>query len=197
MASNIIHETIDEAYPVAGVDNDSQGFRDNFSVIKNSLASAKTEMEDLQDNVARKDVDSNFAGNKIIDAELDHTTLAFINIGTVNADQNVSFLNGHYQRFVATGNLVMTLADWPASGRLAKMTVEFESDDGSTRNITFQGEGNAIFRSNTDDWAAGTDQTQVIATSASDTYPTIVEFWTHDGGATVFADLKGVYDVPA
>ena len=197
MASNIVHETIDEAYPVAGVDNDSQGFRDNFSVIKDSLAAAKTEMEDLQNNVARKDADSNFAANKIIDAELDHTTWAFIQIGTVNADQNISFLNGHYQRFVTTGDITMTLADWPVSGRLAKITVEFESDDGSTRNVTFQGEGNAIFRSNTDAWAVGTSETQVVATSASSSYPTIVEFWTHDGGATIYADYKGVYDVPA
>ena len=98
MASNIIHETIDGEYPVAGIDNDSQGFRDNFTVIKSSLAAAKTETEDLQTNVSRKDTDNNHAGNKIIDAELDHITLAFIPIGTVNGAQNISFLNGHYQQ---------------------------------------------------------------------------------------------------
>jgi hypothetical protein len=197
MASNIIHETIDGEYPVAGIDNDSQGFRDNFTVIKSSLAAAKTETEDLQTNVSRKDTDNNHAGNKIIDAELDHITLAFIPIGTVNGAQNISFLNGHYQQFEATQDFTLTLADWPAAGRLAKMTVEFTSDDGSTRNVTFQGEGNAVFRSNVDTWAAGSSQTQVIATSASDDYPTILEFWTHDGGDTIFADYKGVYDVPA
>lgn len=31
---------IDEAFPIAGVDNDSQGFRDNFAAIKTALASA-------------------------------------------------------------------------------------------------------------------------------------------------------------
>jgi len=30
MASQIIPETIDAQYPVAGQDNDTQGFRDNF-----------------------------------------------------------------------------------------------------------------------------------------------------------------------
>ena len=34
MASNINTNTIDENYPVAGIDNDSQGFRDNFTSIK-------------------------------------------------------------------------------------------------------------------------------------------------------------------
>ena len=196
MASNIVHETIDEAYPVAGVDNDSQGFRDNFTVIKDSLAAAKTEMEDLQDNAARKDTDNNHAGNKIIDANLAHTTEEFINVGTVNLGQNISFLNGHYQRFVATGDFTMTLADWPAAGRLAKMTVEFESDtNGANRTITFNGEGNAVFKTASTDWVSNTS-TQVVADNSSDTYPTIVEFWTHDGGDTIFADYKGKYIHP-
>jgi hypothetical protein len=71
MASNIVSTTIDETYPVAGVDNDSQGFRDNFQIIKDNFAAAKSEVEDLQDNVARTDTDNNHLGNKIISAELD------------------------------------------------------------------------------------------------------------------------------
>ena len=42
MASNIISSTIDGTYPVAGVDNDTQGFRDNFTVIKTGLATAES-----------------------------------------------------------------------------------------------------------------------------------------------------------
>ena len=34
MASNIDNTSIDATYPIAGQDNDSQGFRDNFTVIK-------------------------------------------------------------------------------------------------------------------------------------------------------------------
>lgn len=47
MASSIISTTIDETYPVAGQDNDSQGFRDNFTIIKDNFASAKLEIETL------------------------------------------------------------------------------------------------------------------------------------------------------
>ena len=36
---------IDALYPKAGQDNDSQGFRDNFSNIKNSLTKAKTDLD--------------------------------------------------------------------------------------------------------------------------------------------------------
>ena len=48
MASTIISATIDGTYPVAGQDNDSQGFRDNFTIIKTGLATATSEITTLQ-----------------------------------------------------------------------------------------------------------------------------------------------------
>ena len=48
MASSINPSNIDGTYPVAGQDNDSQGFRDNFTNIKTNFTSAKTEIEALQ-----------------------------------------------------------------------------------------------------------------------------------------------------
>ena len=51
MSSQIITTNIDGTYPVAGQDNDSQGFRDNFTNIKNNFSYAKSEIEDLQNNV--------------------------------------------------------------------------------------------------------------------------------------------------
>ena len=48
MASNIVPGNVDGTYPKAGQDNSSQGFRDNFSSIKNNFTEAKTEIEALQ-----------------------------------------------------------------------------------------------------------------------------------------------------
>ena len=48
MASNINPANIDGTYPIAGQDNDSQGFRDNFTNIKNNFTYAQTEVNDLQ-----------------------------------------------------------------------------------------------------------------------------------------------------
>ena len=53
MASNITSGTIDGAYPVAGVDNDTQGFRDNFTIIKTGLATAASEITSLQANTPK------------------------------------------------------------------------------------------------------------------------------------------------
>ena len=45
MASNIDTTSIDATFPVAGQDNNSQGFRDNFNVSKNNFTAAKSEIE--------------------------------------------------------------------------------------------------------------------------------------------------------
>jgi len=196
MASNIVSTTIDAEYPVAGVDNDSQGFRDNFQVIKDNFAAAEEEISDLQDNAARKDENNNFAGNKIISAELDQATEAFTAVGTVNTDQNVSFLNGHYQSILATQGFTLTLADWPSSGVYARMALQLELADGVTGPVTVQfvGEGNAVFKNDQNaGWTAAT-ATSVSVQTNSTTSPTIVEFWTTDGGNTIYARYLGVFE---
>lgn len=195
MASNIVSTTIDGEYPVAGVDNDSQGFRDNFTIIKDNFAAAIEEIEDLQDNTARIDSDSNFSSNKIISAELDQVTEAFTAVGTVNTNQNLSFLNGHYQSVLASEVFTLTLADWPNSGVYARMAVQLELADGVTGPITvsFVGEGNGVFKN---DGAAGwtaTSSTSLSVAINSTTDPTIVEFWTTNGGDRIYARYMGVF----
>jgi hypothetical protein len=49
MSSNINFNNIDDTFPVEGIDNKSQGFRDNFIAIKEALAIAKDEIETLQE----------------------------------------------------------------------------------------------------------------------------------------------------
>ena len=75
MASSIIASTIDDTYPVAGQDNDSQGFRDNFNIIKTNFVEAKSNIEDLQNKVVLKapllgesSVSNNFNGEIISNA---------------------------------------------------------------------------------------------------------------------------------
>lgn len=60
--SNINTNNIDGNYPIPGINNSSQGMRDNFTSIKNNLVVAKTEITDLQNKV-------------IVKAALDDTSL--------------------------------------------------------------------------------------------------------------------------
>jgi hypothetical protein len=51
MASQIDPTTIDITYPIAGQDNDTRGFHDNYRAIQNALVFARAEITDLQSNI--------------------------------------------------------------------------------------------------------------------------------------------------
>jgi hypothetical protein len=52
MASSINPTAIDITYPIPGQDNDTQGFRDNFSSIRNNFNVAKSEISTIQSVLA-------------------------------------------------------------------------------------------------------------------------------------------------
>ena len=195
MTSNIISTTIDEAYPVAGVDNDTQGFRDNFNIIKTNFAAAKAEIDALQASVVLKTslsedstVDNNLLGNTIVNAELLAVTDAFDAIGTVLAGMNVSFSNGHYQTMTLANEvetIEFALADWPATDRHASMRVELLSAGGLAKTVSWTVEGGGTIKYSTD-WPA-----EFFISSTSD--PVVVEFWTYNAGDTVFAKYVGQF----
>lgn len=71
--SNINNNNIDGNYPVPGINNSSQGMRDNFTSIKSNLGVAKDEITDIQNKV-------------IVKAALNDTTLNNDMAGTVLAN---------------------------------------------------------------------------------------------------------------
>lgn len=201
MASNIISETIDAEYPVAGVDNDTQGFRDNFSIIKTGLATASSEITQLQDSTAKLDEANDFNGTQIADAELSLMTEKYYNAGTKIAGDNISFLNGHYQTVslnlndnATPGSAIFTLADWPERDGYAKITVEFkgtapDEDESVLHVLTFAVEGGGTLKYSSN-WP-GTFNVDSVTNRDN---PIIVEFWTMNQGNTVYANYLGVFE---
>jgi hypothetical protein len=55
VASDINPDNIDGTFPIAGIDNDTQGFRTNFTNTSTNFADAKSEIEDLQSKVILKE----------------------------------------------------------------------------------------------------------------------------------------------
>ncbi len=193
MASNINSSTIDATYPVAGVDNDTQGFRDNFAIIKQNFSYAATEITDLQNNAARKDQNNNFQGSHIIDAQLETCTESYIAVGTVVAGQNISFLNGRYQSITInvgelTNSITFNLSDWPSTeteNRLARITVELKCADTVAKQVLFTSDGGGVIKTSPN-WPD-----PVLVDGINN--PVILEFWTYNGGETVYAEYKGIY----
>ena len=71
MTSQINASAIDETYPISGVDNDSQGFRDNFSATQSALLVAKAEITDLQNRaVVVADTSNDPAVNNLLGSTL-------------------------------------------------------------------------------------------------------------------------------
>ena len=189
MASTIISGTIDGSYPVAGVDNDTQGFRDNFTIIKTGLATAASEVTVLQRDTAKLNATNDFLGTDVTNANLSLNTEKYHNIGTVIAGQNISFLNGSYQS--ATVNLAegvstinFALADWPDRDHVAKMTVQLFGND-TAKTVTFTVDGGGTIK-----YSANFPATLTLDSSAN---PLIIDFWTYSQGTTVYAEYRGQF----
>lgn len=82
MASTITNYSnlIDTNYPVPGQDNDSQGFRSNFSSIQNALGVTGDEITSLQKNLVTLSSTNNFNDNKITRAIISSSTVILKNL---------------------------------------------------------------------------------------------------------------------
>lgn len=124
MTSNINPNNINGNYPVAGQDNDSQGFRDNFTNIKTNFGLAKNEIDDLQSKVLLKSAlgpaggapanDLNYA--LLYRAKLKAESHSFKDHGTMNGNQEINFLDGSLQKVTTGGPLNITFSNFPATG---------------------------------------------------------------------------------
>lgn len=129
MSSNINPNVIDASYPVAGQDNNTQGFRDNFAGIKQNFTYAEAEINALQNNTANIAASNDFDNNLIYDLQIKEVSLP---VNTANILANVatlSFNGSHYWNLSDTSaNASTTLAftGWPAAGQYAQMTLEFD-----------------------------------------------------------------------
>lgn len=193
MASNINSANIDANFPVAGQDNDSQGFRDNFNTVKTSLATAKSEITTLQNDTAKLNANNDFNGNNIQEANFIATTEEIYSTGNITANQNISFSNGHYQVVTVGGDVTLTLTDWAASGKLCKLRLSV-SADGTGRTITWAVGSGGVLK--LDKGVLLSDST--IANAFPNPFPVstenyMVDFWTHNGGLTVYAKINGEF----
>lgn len=110
---------IDQAYPVAGQDNDSQGFRDNFKNIQQALTYSDQDIADLQLSSVSLTKDNDFGNHLIKQAQFQDCSLViFDDTQTVQAgDVVVDYTKGSYQKFVVgSGNHNFTFNNWPNGG---------------------------------------------------------------------------------
>lgn len=187
--SQINVNQLDETYPQAGVDNNSQGFRDNFNIIKTNLEHARTEIEQLQTNAVQTDTDNQFNGNMIENANFNQCTYSAIAGGTLLDDYSMSFADAAYHSYTVGENITIALDGWPA-GRYAKMTAQIIGVASQENILYFKGPLFAETVRFSENWP---NQGMGHFLTTLSAYIYIVEFWSVDGGATVFANYLGKF----
>ena len=121
MTSRIVPTNIDGTFPVAGQDNSSQGFRDNFTNIKNNLTFARNEISDLQSKVLLTSaldgstLSNDLAGTQLIRPQLKAWTQALVNLGDQSGTAVIDFGAGNFHKLNLVGSVDLSLISWPAS----------------------------------------------------------------------------------
>ncbi len=192
MTSLINFAAINENFPVAGQDNDTQVFRDNFDTIKNNFSTAKTEITDLQDNAARTDQDNDFLYNIVGSVTLNDAYLRKKDYGAaiVAGTQDVSFKQAMYHVIKVGANTSLSFSEFPTGavditglGQIGKATLELYGD-GTARTITFTTTGGTVIKK-----SPGFPGS-VTVTSA--TNPVIIEVWQHSA-TVIWMNYLGLY----
>ncbi len=132
--------SIDVTYPVPGVNNSSQGFRDNFTAIKNNLDIASSELSDLQSKSILKSglngipLDNNVNNTLISNALTQGFRQTTYNLGNnLSGTVNLNCENGDVQYGTLTGNITLSFSGFAPAGTWSVMHAYFTV---STANYT-------------------------------------------------------------
>ena len=190
--SSVNPNNIDGTYPIAGQDNDSQGFRDNFTNIKNNFTFTATELTDLQNNAILKSalsgttLNNNLNNAQLIGAQISKFTETRTDIGTQSGAVTINWSDAHFQTLTTSGSVILTLTNWPTSGFWTSLKLEIDVAN-VAHTLTLPA---AVSVNNTNIQGISSN---VITFPAIGKY--LFEFSTYNGGTTILVrDLLRNYD---
>jgi len=196
--SNINPQNIDGTYPIAGQDNNSQGFRDNFTNTVNNFTFAAAELTDLQTyavlkgplgSVGQSGTPTNTMNyTYITQPQLLQAVETKYDFGTIStgASFTVDWTQGHFQTVAVSGTATMAFAaTWPTTNLYTKLRLQV-----TTANTTVLTLPSSITNVSTlQGYTSGTS----VSLPAS-TY--VFEFSTYNAGSTVLInDVLRNYNV--
>ena len=130
MTSAINPNNIDGAYPVAGQDNDSQGFRDNFTNTKTNFEYAADEITDLQNKAVLKAaltggvLDNNMAGSLLSNAQLQDMSETRVALGTISGTATIDYSAGSYYTLTTSGSVSLSFTNFSVAGTASRVRVK-------------------------------------------------------------------------
>lgn len=199
---SITYSTIDITYPIAGQDNDSQGFRDNFSAIKTAFSEADLALTTLTAQTLQKSsvtidpeteetvvttVANDLLGSSIINGSF-NKFYGEINQDTLSSSvKDIDMFNGVAQEFIISTSNALRFTHWPADlyAVVRVHLVNTSETEKTITSFTSINNGNVIFE---DSFASNF----IIAPGKQ----RVIEAWSYDGGTNVYVRDLGIYDAP-
>jgi len=179
MSSNINITNINANFPIAGQDNSSQGFRDNFTAIKLAFSTATSEISNLQLTSAQLDRTNDFQTNEIVRAKFRWSGFAANN--TAPETGVLDYSQGTYKKVTTTvSSISFNVTNWPAAGTYGYMKLQVIAPSNQSISISFTAPGGAIYRNSSNVTFPYTSTQNSIS---------MWELWSTDAGATVFVRL--------
>jgi hypothetical protein len=129
MTSQINPNNIDGEYPVAGVSNNTQGMRDNFTNIKTNFQYAEDEIDDLQSKGVFKaaltgtTLDNNMADNLIYAVKLNDVSYTWLQNTATSGTITLDYAASNYQYVSTTGSVSLGFVNWPAAGSVGELNL--------------------------------------------------------------------------
>jgi hypothetical protein len=188
MSSNINPNNIDGAYPVAGQDNNSQGFRDNFTNTKTNFQFAADEITQLQSYAVLKAaltgtvLDNNMNGSVLSNAQLQDMSLTRVALGTLSGSVGINYAAGHYHTVTTGGSISLAFTNFSAAGTLSFVTVRVTVSNTAYTLTLPAAVGNGAAAAS----VTGIEgfASNIITFAQTGTYE--FQFHTDDGGNTVY-----------
>ena len=184
MTTTITVTNIDATFPVAGQDNDSQGFRDNFSQIKTQLTTAGTEITAIQTNQAVTNADTDFNGHDQSELVLKDWGQKVVAKGAVTGSVACSFADANVTTLTTSGNVTLTFTNFPTddSGTNVYATMKvLLSKAVSTHTVTLTG---VTFPNDADGDVGDSSSVSTTFPERQGTY--VFDIFSVDGGTTKY-----------
>lgn len=198
--SNINPTTIEENFPIAGQDNDTKTFRDNFASIVSNFEISQTEITELENTAARLTTDNNFENNEIENAVLRDcferkTANTLPSEGADNSNIQIDYKSGSYHVLTIQNFINVNLSfnnlpgdsntPNPPTNAVARMILEIYSAENLARTVAFTGSGGVVFKKSAD------FPTPFVVSSSDN--PIFIEVWRH-GTANIFLKYLGQFN---
>ena len=136
MTSQINPADIDGNYPIAGVSNNTQGMRDNFTNTRTNFQYAADEITDLQNKAVLKvalsgtTLDNNLGNNVVYNALVKGISGTVVAIANTSGTITIDCSAGPYQSINMAGNIGLSFISntWPTAGTLGMVRTQITVD---------------------------------------------------------------------